>query len=86
MVAVGFLFFFPPFLSPSPFLEPDTLENCDLGCITHFLLDVVTQEVRTVKGQWVTSPEKHTLTNGTGRVVCQLIRRKRSSSEWDSNG
>lgn len=44
----------------SPFPEPDTLENCDLGYSTHFLLAVATQEVETVKGQWLTSPVKNT--------------------------
>lgn len=38
--------------------SPDTLENCDLGYIPHFLLAVATQEVKTVKGQWLTSPVK----------------------------
>lgn len=50
----------------SPYPEPDTLENCDLGYSTHFLLAAATQEVKTVKGQWLTSPaEKKTLTNPT---------------------
>lgn len=42
----------------SPFPEPDTLENCDLGFSTHFLLAVAAEEVKTVKGQWLTSHVK----------------------------
>ncbi|TNN80897.1 hypothetical protein EYF80_008902 [Liparis tanakae] len=43
-------------LPDTAFHEPDTLESCDLGCSTHFLLAMAADEVKTVKGQWLTSP------------------------------
>ena len=44
----------------SPFQNPDTLENCDLSYGALFPLAVATEEVKTVKGQWLTSPVKNT--------------------------
>ena len=64
----------------SPFPEPDTPENCDLGYGTHFLLAAATQEVKTVKGQWLTSPVKTTLANPTSKVLYQLIRGKQEAT------